>query len=139
MMPQFGPLSASDILCREHRGRLLCAIAGVSFVLIAGSQLLQSSGVMLLALFAMPGVLYQIVYSQANPPKSKSLWSLFLLTSMLVYFIFTMFSLFARNDMGIAEIAVVSLLTVFAMNQIRFLFRVRRQMRQSAVEVCDWN
>lgn len=94
---------------------------------------------MLLALFAMPGVLYQIVYSQANPPKSKFLWGLFLLTSVLVYFIFTMFSLFARNDMGIAEIAVVSLLTVFATAQIKFLFRVRRQMRQSMVEIRDWN
>jgi len=137
-MPHFGRLSVSEILCNEHRGRLLSAFVAGYFALIACSHYWQSSGIMLLCIFALPGILYQVVYSQLNPPKSKLLWCLFVLTSVIIYLIFTMCSLFARNGMGAAEIVVVTLLTIFAMTQIRFLLRVRRQMRQSLVELGHW-
>lgn len=74
-MTHFGCLSVSDIHCNEHCVRLPCAIVAGCSALILCSHQLRSPGAMLLGIFAMAGVWYQVANGQPNPPR-KLTWLL---------------------------------------------------------------
>lgn len=79
-----------------------------------------------LGFLGMPYFLFGLMYSDHRAPKSRSVWCFLVLFSIIYYGLFTIIALLGgKQNLGLVDILLLSLLVALGSSQLRLLFRVR--------------